>query len=93
MLGHLGVRFTQRPRGSAAFSPTLSHTLRVHPVQNSGVGAGSPAGLGRGGAGRTGQAGSHGLGQRVQTGLCGLASQGAGQEVLQVCGVGWGCLV
>ena len=33
-------------------------------------------------------------GCRVQTGVCGLASQGAGQEVLQVWGLeGWGCLV
>lgn len=27
-------------------------------------------------------------GSRMQTGVCGLASQGAGQEVLQVWGVG-----
>ena len=54
------------------------------------------AALKRGGGGGQGGPGWQvptAWGSRVQTGRCGLASQGVGQEVLQVCGVGWGCLL
>lgn len=49
----------------------------------------SEGGDGRGGQGWLGWR-SHGLGAATCTGVCGLASQGAGQEVLQVWGAGCG---
>lgn len=70
--------------GSVALSPAL---LVSQPAQCSAL-WGEPSVEERRGEGRTGLAVPTAWGGLLQTGVCGLASQGAGQEVLQVCG--WG---